>query len=373
MSGPETTNRIDYMDRLRGLAVVAMFFVHSAGALLAPWARQGDYWQWSMRISGMVAPIFMFLVGISIALMAFRGRQRDKDESALRRRIALRGVKIVGLGYGLHAVFWLLGNYTGQWEKVLKVDILHCIGLSMAVFTLLAWPRGKINGRALALFVIVPVLGQISFRLSLEEVLPTALAGYLSTTPANTLFPFIPYGTWVAMGLFVGPVFARMVDGRLSEKRFWIGILVLALMLYALGKGIRSVYYEFDLQHLGGAEVPQKGLVHLFFAKAAVVLVVFFVMRATNSLFDSDRFQPLLLFGKTSLFAYCVHLLVIYNLTGPFFRYRLSPLEHVVYTLMLTVAMYLLSVAWRRWYPVIRHAVIRPTLWKADSKQTKLG
>jgi uncharacterized membrane protein len=309
--------RIDYIDRLRGVAVVAMFFVHSAGALLAPWAREGDYWKWSMRVSGMVAPIFMFLVGISIALIAFTGQERNLNENDVRRKIVFRGLKIVGLGYGLHVLFGLLGNYAGQWEKVLKVDILHCIGLSMAVFTLIAWPRGKTNWRALVLFILIPVLGQISFRLPIENYLPNALAGYVSTKPAHTLFPFVPYSAWAALGLFVGPFFANSVAGKLSEKQFWIGILVMAVVFYAVGKGIRSLYYHYELQYLGGEEVPTKGLVHLFFNKASVLLLIFFIMRVSTSLFDSNRFRLLTTLGKTSLFAYCVHLLIIYNVTGP--------------------------------------------------------
>jgi uncharacterized membrane protein len=372
MPASKAIKRINHIDRLRGIAVVAMFFVHSAGALLAPWAREGDYWKWSMRVSGMVAPIFMFLVGISIALIAYSGRERNLNEHILRRKTVFRGLKIVGLGYGLHLVFGLLGNYAGQWEKILKVDILHCIGLSMAVFTLIAWPRGKFNWRALALFLLIPILGQISFRLPLEDFLPSALAGYVSTKPALTLFPFIPYSSWVVLGLFIGPFFAHSVAGKLSEKRFWIGVVLMAAALYVAGKGIKTAYYYYGLQYLGGSEVPTKGLVHLFFYKASGVLAIFFVMGASTAWFDSSRFMPLVTLGKTSLFAYCVHLLIIYNVTGPYLRHKLSPSGQVAYALALTGLMYFLVVAWRKWSPGMWFQVLRPAVSAVDAKRSKL-
>jgi uncharacterized membrane protein len=368
----KATKRIDHIDRLRGIAVVAMFFVHSAGALLAPWARDGNYWKWSMRVSGMVAPVFMFLVGISIALIAFAAQERNLNEADLRRKTVFRGLKIVGLGYGLHLVFGLLGNYAGQWEKILKVDILHCIGLSMAVFALIAWPRGRYNWRALALFVLIPVLGQISFRLPLENFLPGALAGYLSTKPAHTLFPFIPYSSWVVLGLLVGPFFARSVAGKISEKRFWIGVVVMAVAFYAAAKGIKTVYYHYGLQYLGGSEAPTKGLVHLFFYKAANLLVIFFVMGASAPLFKANRFKPLVTFGKSSLFAYCVHLLIIYNVTGPYLRQKLSPSGQVVYALALTGLMYFLVVAWRKWSSAMWFQVLRPAVFGFGERRAKL-
>jgi hypothetical protein len=66
-----------------------------------------------------------------------------------------------------------------------------------------------------------------------------------------------------------------------------------------------------------------------------------------------DRFsvRSLVLFGQTSLFAYTVHLYLVYHVAGPTLRRSLSPQAHLVYTVYLTLMMFVLSSVWRRWPP----------------------
>ncbi len=342
------TARIEYVDRLRGLAVVAMFFVHSAGAWLAPEVKGSGYWVWAMRISGMVAPVFMFLAGISISLIAFRYSSKDRDEREALRRIVVRGAKIVLLGYGMHVVFWLLGGFGGPWWKVLKVDILHAIGFSLIILPVLAWPRRRFNWSAMVLFLTIPVLGQVCFRLPLCQWLPQGIAAYFTTRSRLALFPFLPYSAWVALGMTVGPFWVRAVGDKRAEKRFWILLVIAALAMYAFGKTFRLAYYSFGWHLLGGNDIPTKGLVHLFFVKGAVVLALFFLARVSSGLFDKIRLNTLVLFGRTSLFAYCVHLAIIYHLAGPFCIRSLSPIGQVVGASVLSVVMFGACVLWIR-------------------------
>ena len=189
---------------------------------------------------------------------------------------------------------------------------------------------------------------------------------------AHTLFPFIPYSAWVALGLFVGPFFAHSMAQKRDEKQFWIRVLMMAAMCYALGKGIRSVYYSYGLQYLGGAEAPTKGLVHLFFDKASILLLIFVIARVSATLFRSNRWRWLTALGKTSLFAYCIHLLIIYNVSGPYLRQKLSPSGQAVYALVLTGVMYALVVIWRRWSPGMWLYVLKPALTMVETTRSKL-
>ncbi|MCP4679807.1 MAG: DUF1624 domain-containing protein [Deltaproteobacteria bacterium] len=359
MSRASPTQRIVYVDRLRGLAVAAMFFVHTAGAWLTPSVREHAYWTWAMRVSGMVAPVFMFLVGISMVMVARRARIDGRNETSLRRRIALRGMKIIALGYGLHLCFWVLGGLGGSWERVLKVDILHSIGLAMIVFSAIAWPRGLFNWKALALFLMIPVLGQVAFRMPVQEWMPEGLAAYFTTRTKLALFPFVPYGTWVALGLFVGPLWASALETPDKERRFWIGLVVAAIVMYGAGKGFRWVYYQSGWHRLGGDDIPTKGLVYLFFVKGAIVLALFTAMRATAGILDRVPWKTMVLLGRVSLFAYCVHLIIIYHVAGRFCNKALLPAQQALGTVFLAIVMYGICFAWSRWPTHGRFGIVK--------------
>jgi uncharacterized membrane protein len=229
------SNRIEYVDGLRGLAVVAMFFVHTAAAYLNPELYNHAYWKWAMRISGMVAPTFMFLAGISIALIAEKNRDTQANEFAARKSIVSRGFQIWLVGYGMHFSFWALGGFLGPFWKVFKVDILHCIGASLVVFPWIAWPRSRFNWQALVLFVTIPVLAMGTYRMLPEGTITGGIAAYFTPHGRLALFPFIPYASWVALGLFIGPLWVSSKGNTKDEHKFWIGLTLAAVACWAIG------------------------------------------------------------------------------------------------------------------------------------------
>ena len=88
---PQHKKRIQYIDRLRGLAVLGMFFVHPAVAWMTAEAKDSLYFLYSMRVSGIVAPTFLTLAGISVALIADSGKRKGISTFDLKRRVAVRG------------------------------------------------------------------------------------------------------------------------------------------------------------------------------------------------------------------------------------------------------------------------------------------
>ncbi len=341
-------NRIAYVDRLRGMAVVAMFFVHSGVAWLDPTLKGSAYWTVISRVSGMVAPTFMFLAGLSVALVAHAGRRAGRDQAVLRRNIVLRGLKILALGYALHLSFFIFSGLNGPLYRVVKVDILHCIGLGLAVIPLLAWPSGRFNGRALAIFIGLPILSLITYRLPLSTWVPDGLAAYVSTQPRLALFPFVPYAAWIALGIFVGGYWAPVAYDNKSDRRFWVGLLIGAVLFNFASLGVKWAYYHFQLHELGVETRPTRGLVHYFFFKAAWVFVIFAAVRAINPLFQRIRFSGFVRFGRTSLFAYVVHLYFVYHVGGPGIVRSLTPSQHLLGTLILTLVMFALVLAWQQ-------------------------
>ncbi len=350
----QQAKRIQYIDRLRGLAVVAMFFVHSMKPWMTEAARDGRYYKFLGVVSGMVAPVFLFLAGLSIAIIAKRGRERGADTLGLKRRVAWRGLQIWLIGYGFHIFSFVLNGGHGDWLRMFKVDILHCIGASMVVLPWIAWPRRRFNLPALVYVLAVPLLSMILFRLPVEAVLPAGISGYFKTDAPITQFSFIPYSTWIAFGMLIGPWWAETVASR-AERRFWIRLALVAVLLYGASQGGRWVFHRFDLAALG-TDTPQvRGLPHFFWLKGAYVLALLLASRAAAFVLDRPKVAVLVLFGQTSLFGYCLHLYLIYDVFCPHLHHRLTATGHFAAGIALTVIVYLLSRVWRRLLPGVKH------------------
>ncbi len=359
--GASSNTRIQYIDRLRGLAVVGMFFVHPAVAWMRPDAKKSDYFRNFMQVSGMIAPTFMFLAGLSIALIAHRAEVTGKDLSVVKKRISRRGLEILLLGYALHIFMYLLSGAGGPFVRALKVDILHCIGLTMAIVPWIAFPKGRINVVALAGALLLPPLSMLLYRLPIGDVLPSYIAGYFTSKTKYTLFPFVPYATWILFGLFIGPLFIRGIAGSpMEERRFWIKVILAAVAMWFIADGLKYLYYAAHLDKLDVDKPQVVGVPHFFWTKGAVILFLLTLSRFTAPIFDKTKGSFLVEFGRFSLFCYCAHLLIIYPLAGSYFYNRLGPAWHIVSAIALTVVMTGLLMLWKRIRKMELRRLIRP-------------
>src|ERR1700733_8578244 len=78
VANPTTSGkqRLAYIDWLRGLACVVMFQTHCYDSWLGGPGRQGSFIRWSQLGGTLPAPLFLFLAGISCALLTGRMRAR---------------------------------------------------------------------------------------------------------------------------------------------------------------------------------------------------------------------------------------------------------------------------------------------------------
>src|SRR5215469_11539253 len=91
-------SRLAYIDWLRGLACVLMFQTHGYDAWLGGAARDSRFAMWSHLGGTFPAPLFLFLAGISVALITDRMMQKGATSSQLGKKTILRGAQILGLG-----------------------------------------------------------------------------------------------------------------------------------------------------------------------------------------------------------------------------------------------------------------------------------
>ena len=138
MRPPEPPPRLASVDALRGITVAAMLLVNTPGDwghVYAPLRHA----QWhGCTPADLVFPVFLFVVGVSLALSLVPRREARADGAHLSRAVLWRAVRIVAIGLLLHGLAW--------WALDLPAfrpwGVLQRIGLCVALAGLAALTLG---------------------------------------------------------------------------------------------------------------------------------------------------------------------------------------------------------------------------------------
>ena len=144
-------NRLAYIDWMRGLACVLMFQTHYYDSWLNPEARKTTFFMWSQLGGTLPAPLFLFLAGISFALVTDKLRQKGLAPNRIAQRTIRRGAEILALGLLFRLQEYVIAWGWAPWSDLLRVDILNTIGISMMLMGVCAvrwnWVRRPASGR----------------------------------------------------------------------------------------------------------------------------------------------------------------------------------------------------------------------------------
>ena len=319
--GPPT--RLAYIDWLRGLACLVMFQTHCYDAWLSPSARKTDFFMYSQLGGTLPAPLFLFLAGISFALVTDRLRQKGMQPSKIARTTILRGAEILGMGLLFRLQEYVIAWGWAPWSDLLRVDVLNTIGLSMMLMGILCWlissrdqgsdsrARFGIGGilTALGISLLTPPL----WTTGRPDWLPWPIESYVNGVhnlgePQAWLFPIFPWAGFAFAGLAVG--FLLLSDRGKQRGAVPFGLLAGAgIVLIYLAKWMdRSpiqLYGVYDFWHTS----PE------FFLMRVGIL---FLVLATGYAWcrwgaGQWGFSPLIQMGQTSLLVYWVHLEFVYG------------------------------------------------------------
>src|SRR3954452_16435945 len=104
---PPRTRR-DYLDWLRGVAVLIMIESHVIDSWTAAPDRGSRAFAWALVLGGFGAPLFLLLAGVSSALSA-GSKARRVGPSAAAAVVARRGMQIFLLAFLFRLQAWILG------------------------------------------------------------------------------------------------------------------------------------------------------------------------------------------------------------------------------------------------------------------------
>ncbi len=311
-------NRLGYIDWMRGLACVLMFQTHCYDSWLSPEARGTEWFYWSQRLGTFPAPLFLFLAGVSFALVTDKLRQKGVARNEIARKTMLRGGAIFGLALLFRLQEWLLGQPHAPWTDLLRVDILNLMGVSMVAMGALCWlAPGRAPSIAWAMAaMLITILAAPPVWTTWRSVLgkaPWPLESYINGAhvypePQPWLFPFFPWAGFAFAGLAVGFVLFSEA-GRAHESRT-VTLLgaagaALALGAWLLDRVPVQFYAVYDFWHTSP---------NFFLIRLGMLLMILWGCYAWRRWGWGERgFSPIIQLGTTSLLVYWVHIQFVYG------------------------------------------------------------
>lgn len=341
-------HRLAYLDWLRGFACFGMFEVHCYDAWLGGSARNSSFFGWSQLSGTIPAPLFIFLSGITCALVADSMRRKGATQDAIARRMIRRGAEVFVLGLLFRVQEFVLGWSVAPWTDLFRVDILNVIGLSIAFLGVLCWVvRGRTAsalasaGVALGIALVTPMVWT-TWR---PRWLPWYLESYFNgvhiyNSPQPWLFPIFPWAGFAFAGLAIGILlFSEWPSKNPGRAMFLFGAGGAGLWLLSRWLDARPVqlYAVYDYWHTSP---------NFFLARVGIVMLIVLAGYAWCRWgLGAIGFSPWMQLGQTSLLVYWVHMDFVYGPLSLFDQQSQGIREATLGLFEITVAMVLLSIA----------------------------
>ncbi len=248
------SQRLTFIDILRGIACVWMIETHAVNAFLNDAFTDGMLYN-ALKISnGFVAVIFIFCAGAGFRL-ALESKLQDYISfgNPLWKYIS-RLLFILGIGYSLQtpifSLDYLLGSSSEEWMRFLDSNVLQLIVVSsfLALIGLFvmrsldrmmfyAWPM------MVAVFWLTPIIWSISGE-SLMQI-PDFLWMYVSKQPPAS-FPLFPWVGYYFAGYIATHYFVGSKDRNRVSNIYLIVSIGLMLIVYGVSR-TDWTYYSSEL------------------------------------------------------------------------------------------------------------------------------
>ena len=352
MSAADTSNaRLAYIDWMRGLACLLMFQTHCYDAWLGGPARQSRFYMYSQLGGTFPAPLFLFLAGISFALVTEKLRQKNFTPAQIARSTIRRGAEIFGFGLLLRLQEYLISWGWAPKSDLLRVDILNTIGVSMMLMGVLCWivlslislrmrqgaplladfarsgdsrqSQSEVFIRetttrslviaAISTALVISLLTPLLWTTWRPSFLPWPLESYINGVhnlgaPQPWLFPIFPWTAFAFVGLAAGFILQNPWT-RAREPRVFLSLGIVGFVLIELSRWLDALPYHlypvYDYWHTS----PE-----FFMIRVGMLLVILSGAYAWCRWGLAQRwFSPLIQLGQASLLVYWVHIEFVYG------------------------------------------------------------
>jgi uncharacterized membrane protein len=353
------THRLAYIDWMRGLACLLMFQTHCYDSWLTPEARKSTFFMWSQLGGTLPAPLFLFLAGVSFALVTDKLRLKGLALNAIALTTIRRGAEILALGLIFRLQEYLIAWGWAPWSDLLRVDILNTIGVSMMLMGVVCWIVLSLSTTAhirqilgltgISVAMLISLLTPPLWTTWRPHWLPWPIESYINGVhnlgkPQAWIFPIFPWMAFAFAGLAVGFLllsdWARQREGAVFGVAGAVGVALIYLARW-MDAHPQSFYAVYDFWHTSP---------NFFLIRLGLLLAILAVTYAWCRWGAGQwGFSPLIQLGQTSLLVYWVHIEFVYGRVSILPKHAVDIEVASLGLVAISVAMLLLS-AWRkRW------------------------
>jgi len=334
MPKSKTTSRLQFLDWLRGFGAVIMLQGHTYHSLLRDDLRKSSTFILSDFLGGMPSAVFLFLSGVTLAFLM---DSHERKNSPARTRVLAslrRAGYILALAFLVRIQLWLFGWPGTAWTDLLRVDVLNCMGLALAVMSVMAVFRTADRVRLCAILGVAiaaaaPLVSQVNWSRT-----PPLIASYIA--PDYLSFGFFPWAAFVAFGLSVGSLIRVVTHEQLERAMQWAALAGCAL--------IACSQQLSNLPSLYGKSEFWLNSPFMILIKLGVILLMVAFAFVWNK-HTAEKWSWVRQLGTTSLLVYWVHIELIYGRWLGFWHSNLSIAQCTVAAAAMIVSMLLISVA----------------------------
>jgi len=321
--------RLLSLDALRGLIMMLMAIDHASYFIAK--VHPSEFWGIALPqhlgilpfltrwITHICAPGFFFLMGAGMILFAASRCKAGWTENKIMRFFITRGLFLIILQLLVENPAWLLGTISnglkmmeppgGGEGVILHFGVLYGLGSNMIIFALLL----RANAALIAFLSIISIIATqwLTPGASQASVLYTPLLR-LILIPGHTgiwqsFYPLIPWLGITGFGIIFGKLLLKNRE-KLFQYTLIVGMIFLIIFLFIRwigGFGNFHVWNNGWIAFLNVTKYPPS-LSFILLTLGINLLLLFLFSRIEQALPRIG--QPLLIFGRSALFFYVVHL-----------------------------------------------------------------
>jgi uncharacterized membrane protein len=322
-----------------------MFQTHCYDAWLGGAARNSKFFMWSQLGGTFPAPLFLFLAGISLAIVTRKLLQKGYSANQIAKTTIKRGAQIFALGLLFRIQEFAISLGWAPWSDLFRVDILNTIGAAIMLMGLMCWGvlktgvgrtflsdqtgrkfnsarngmpephdlRLRLIAAAILVTAVIALLTPLFWTTWRPRFLPWELETYVNGVhnlgkPQSWLFPIFPWAAFAFAGLAFGFLLLSERAHKATAKfDLMTGLAGLALIYIAKFFDSRSLqlYPVYDFWHTSP---------NFFLIRVGLLLILVLIAYTWCRWGLGQRsFSPLIQLGNTSLLVYWVHIEFVYG------------------------------------------------------------
>jgi uncharacterized membrane protein len=322
------TSRLAWIDWMRGVACVLMFQTHCYDAWLGGDARNTEFLKGSQLLGTLPAPLFLFLAGVSFALVIGKLIGKNRTAAEITRTMARRGAEILAFGFLFRLQEFLIAWGWAPWSDLLRVDILNIIGVSIILMALTcgavlyvvrhrktagATPTSILVAISLAIAGVIGLLTPPLYTTWRPTWLPWPLESYIDGchnlgSPQPWLFALFPWAAFAFAGLAAGfVIFSERGRDHITKILVVFAAIggVAIVLAHQLDHASFQLYRTYDYWHTSP---------NFLMMRIGMLLVIAFLSYAWCRWgLGTLGFSPLIQLGQTSLLVYWMHIEFVYG------------------------------------------------------------